>query len=162
MVHPENSEEYKGLIVNKGIEQPSSVNPYLKRTKKRHLSVGDYVEGIIKGDVTTLSRAVTLVESVRTEHQVIAQEVIEKCLPYAGNSVRIGISGVPGAGRVHRSMYSDCMCSSKVESWLYWPLTPAVSGAKVVFWAIKLAWRNSRYIPTPLFVPVRRQVHWVV
>ena len=99
MVHPENSEEYKGLIVNKGIEQPSSVNPYLKRTKKRHLSVGDYVEGIIKGDVTTLSRAVTLVESVRTEHQVIAQEVIEKCLPYAGNSVRIGISGVPGAGK---------------------------------------------------------------
>lgn len=99
MVHPENNEKYKGLMVNKGIERPSSVNPYLKRPKKRHLSVNDYVEGIIKGDVTTLSRAVTLVESIRTEHQAIAQEVIEKCLPYAGNSVRIGISGVPGAGK---------------------------------------------------------------
>ena len=53
----------------------------------------------MKGDVTILSRAVTLVESVKPEHQAIAQEVIEKCLPYSGNSVRVGISGVPGAGK---------------------------------------------------------------
>ena len=100
MEHPENSGEYKGLVVNAGIEQPSSVNPYLKRKpKKRQLSVAEYVEGIIKGDVTILSRAVTLVESVKPEHQAIAQEVIEKCLPYSGDSIRIGISGVPGAGR---------------------------------------------------------------
>ncbi len=41
MEHPENSGEYKGLVVNAGIEQPSSVNPYLKRPrpKKRELSV---------------------------------------------------------------------------------------------------------------------------
>ena len=94
MEHPENSGEYKGLVVNAGIEQPSSVNPYLKRKpKKRQLSVAEYVEGIVKGDVTILSRAVTLVESVKPEHQAIAQEVIEKCLPYSGNSVRVGISG---------------------------------------------------------------------
>ncbi len=102
MNHPENSEEYKGLAVNKGIEQPSSVNPYLKHRKiprKRHLSVDEYVEGIIKGDITVLSQAVTLVESVRHEHQAVAQEVIEKCLPYSGKSIRIGISGVPGAGK---------------------------------------------------------------
>lgn len=102
MEHPENSEAYKGLVVNAGIEQPSSVNPYLKnrpKRKKRELSVSDYVEGIVKGDVTVLSRAVTLVESVKPEHQAVAQEVIEKCLPYSGNSVRVGISGVPGAGK---------------------------------------------------------------
>jgi LAO/AO transport system kinase len=46
-----------------------------------------------------LSQAVTLIESVLPEHQAIAQEVIEKCLPYSGKSVRIGISGVPGAGK---------------------------------------------------------------
>ena len=83
MEHPENSEEYKGLTVNKGIEQPSSVNPYLKlrkQAKKRDLTIADYVDGIVKGDITVLSRAVTLVESVRPEHQQIAQEVIEKCL----------------------------------------------------------------------------------
>lgn len=99
MLHPENNEAYKGLMVQKGIEQPASVNPYLKRNKKRQLSVNEYVEGIVQGNVTTLSQAVTLVESVKAEHQVVAQEVIEKCLPYAGNSVRIGISGVPGAGK---------------------------------------------------------------
>jgi LAO/AO transport system kinase len=102
MEHHENCEDYKGLTVNKGIEQPSSVNPYLKLRripKKRRLSVAEYVEGILKGDVTVLSQAVTLVESVRHEHQAIAQEVIEKCLPYSGNSIRIGISGVPGAGK---------------------------------------------------------------
>ena len=90
MEHPENSGEYKGLAVNKGIEQPSSVNPYLKRKpKKRQLSVAEFVEGIVKGDITILSQAVTLVESVKPEHQVVAQEVIEKCLPHSGNSVRI-------------------------------------------------------------------------
>lgn len=102
MKHPENSDDYKGLTVNKGIEQPSSVNPYLKLRRpprKRKLTVGEYVEGIVKGDVTILSQAVTLVESVRHEHQAIAQEVIEKCLPNSGNSIRVGISGVPGAGK---------------------------------------------------------------
>ena len=102
MEHPENSEAYKGLVVNAGIEQPSSVSPYLKnrpKRKKRELTVGDYVDGIVKGDITILSRAVTLVESVKPEHQVLAQQVIEKCLPFAGNSIRVGISGVPGAGK---------------------------------------------------------------
>ena len=102
MEHPENNEAYKGLVVNAGIEQPSSINPYLKnrpRRKKRELSVDDYVEGIVKGDITILSRAVTLVESIKPEHQALAQEVIEKCLPYSGNSIRVGISGVPGAGK---------------------------------------------------------------
>ena len=101
MEHPENSKEYKGLTVNSGVEQPAIVNPYLKRGRfKRHeLSVGDMVEGILKGNVTILSQAVTLIESVNPDHQAKAQEVIEKCLPYSGNSFRIGISGVPGAGK---------------------------------------------------------------
>ncbi len=99
MEHPENNDAYKGLVVNAGIEQPSSVNPYLKRKARRQLSVAEYVDGIVKGDVTILSQAVTLVESVKPEHQAVAQEVIEKCLPYSGNSIRVGISGVPGAGK---------------------------------------------------------------
>ncbi|MCD8260311.1 MAG: methylmalonyl Co-A mutase-associated GTPase MeaB [Bacteroides sp.] len=102
MEHPENNEAYKGLTVNRGIEQPSSVNPYLKgrkKVRKPELSAGEYVEGILKGNITILSRAVTLIESVKPGHQALAQEVIEKCLPYSGNSVRIGISGVPGAGK---------------------------------------------------------------
>jgi LAO/AO transport system kinase len=99
MDHPENSAEYKGLTVNAGIEQPERVNPYFRRAKRRQMTANEYVEGIFKGDVTILSQAVTLVESLLPEHQAIAQEVIEKCLPFTGNSVRIGISGVPGAGK---------------------------------------------------------------
>ncbi len=101
MEHPENNKEYKGLQVNQGVEQPSNINPYLKRNRyrRREMSAAEMVEGIVKGNVTVLSQAVTLVESVNPDHQAKAQEVIEKCLPYSGNSVRIGISGVPGAGK---------------------------------------------------------------
>jgi len=102
MEHPENSTEYAGLQVNAGVAQPSIVNPYLSQMrKKRHrlFSAGEYVEGILKGDVSILGQAVTLIESMHPDHQALAQEVIEKCLPYSGNSVRIGISGVPGAGK---------------------------------------------------------------
>ena len=101
MNHPENNEEYKGLTVNSGVEQPSIINPYLRhsRFRRRELSVGEIVEGIVKGDITILSQAVTLIESVNPLHQRKAQEVIEKCLPYSGKSIRVGISGVPGAGK---------------------------------------------------------------
>lgn len=110
MEHPENNAEYKGLAVNKGIEQPSSVNPYLKRKpKKRQLSVAEFVEGIVKGDITVLSRAVTLVESVKPEHQAVAQEVIEKCLPYSGDSVRIVSAACPcGKEYVNRRVRAAC------------------------------------------------------
>lgn len=101
MEHPENSSEYNGLTVNSGVAQPPSVNPYahLRPKRKRLPSAAELVEGILKGDVTMLSRAVTLVESLQESHQAIAQEVIEKCLPHSGNSRRIGITGVPGAGK---------------------------------------------------------------
>ena len=100
MEHPENHSDYKGLTVNSGVSQPPTVNPYLKRRKKRSLpSASDLVEGILAGDITRLSRAVTLVESTAPDHQALAQEVIEKCLPHSGKSRRIGITGVPGAGK---------------------------------------------------------------
>ncbi len=98
--HPENDPQYKGLIVNEGVSSPPIVNPYLReRKKKQSFTAAEYVQEILKGNITILSQAVTLLESQKNEHQIIAQEVIEKCLPYAGNSVRIGITGVPGAGK---------------------------------------------------------------
>jgi len=102
--HIENAPEYSGLNVNQGIEAPPSVSEdsvkrFLKNKKKRVLSVQQYVDGILNGDITILSQAVTLVESSKPEHQEIAQEIIVKCLPFSGNSVRIGITGVPGVGK---------------------------------------------------------------
>lgn len=102
MEHPENDSKYQSLQVNGGVSQKPIVNPYLKdysRYKRKEYTVAEYVEGVLKGDRSILGQAVTLVESTRPDHQAIAQEVIEKCLPYAGNSVRVGITGVPGAGK---------------------------------------------------------------
>ena len=101
MEHPENDAQYTGLNVNSGVAQPPSVNPYLQRRPRRKPlpTASELVDGILKGDVTMLSRAVTLVESLAPEHYSISQEVIEKCLPFSGKSHRIGITGVPGAGK---------------------------------------------------------------
>lgn len=102
MEHFENNNEFHNLKVNKGIQEQPIVNPYLsdfKKFKRKTYSVSEYVEGILKGNVALLSQAVTLVESSRIEHRSIAQEVIEKCIPYSGKSIRIGITGVPGAGK---------------------------------------------------------------
>ncbi len=100
MKHPENDPKYVGLSVKKGVAQPPSVSPYLKkRPKGVNRTVDEYVEGILSGDRVVLSQAVTLVESSLPLHIDKAQAIIEKCLPHAGNSIRVGITGVPGAGK---------------------------------------------------------------
>ena len=98
--HPENDPAYKGLSVNQGVEKAPVVNPYRQaKVRRQQYSASEFVEGILAGNITMLSQAVTLVESSLPEHQLIAQEVIEKCLPHAGKSIRLGITGVPGAGK---------------------------------------------------------------
>jgi LAO/AO transport system kinase len=97
-------EEYKSALnVQKGIIQPPSINPdvvsRLGQNRKKRYSVDEYVEGILSGNRTLLSQAITLLESSRKHDSDIAQSIIEKCLPYSGRSVRIGITGVPGAGK---------------------------------------------------------------
>lgn len=87
------------LNVTQGVEDQPIVNPYFKRKKRRALSTDEYVEGILAGNITILSQAITLIESNKPDHYAQAQEIIERCLPHAGKSVRIGITGVPGAGK---------------------------------------------------------------
>jgi LAO/AO transport system kinase len=66
----------------------------------RHpLSLQQYVEGILRGDRTILARAITLIESTREVDRAIAEQIVEECLPHSGNSIRVGITGVPGAGK---------------------------------------------------------------
>lgn len=87
--------------MNHGVDQQSSINPErLNRFKgRKSLSLDDYVEGIKNGDRTILSQAITLIESTKAEHRELAQDIIEACLPDTGNSIRIGITGVPGVGK---------------------------------------------------------------
>jgi LAO/AO transport system kinase len=58
-----------------------------------------YVEGVLRGERTILSQSITLIESLHPEDTELAQDVLEQCLPYAGDSLRVGITGVPGAGK---------------------------------------------------------------
>jgi LAO/AO transport system kinase len=67
--------------------------------RKNRFSVEEYVEGILKGDRVTLSRAITLIESTLSTDQQLSEKVMERILPYSGKSIRIGITGVPGVGK---------------------------------------------------------------
>ena len=91
------------LSVQRGVVQPPSINPEvisrLRRTRRKHFTVDEYVDGILRGDRSVLSQAITLVESSLPEHYDIAQAVVERCLPASSRSVRLGITGVPGAGK---------------------------------------------------------------
>ena len=61
--------------------------------------LNDYVNGILYGDRFILSRAITIIESNLKTDQMLAEKIIEKILPRTGNSIRIGITGVPGVGK---------------------------------------------------------------
>ena len=81
----------------------SSLNPNLKRhlksTSNSAHTTDEYVRGILEGDRVTLSRAITLIESTRREHQVRARQLLDACLPHTGDSIRVAITGVPGVGK---------------------------------------------------------------
>lgn len=97
----ESKAQNSALIVNEGVEQPPQINPSIAKIKKRKnlLTCDDYVEGIKAGNINILGQAITLIESKLHEHYELAQHIIEKCLPFSGNSFRIGITGVPGVGK---------------------------------------------------------------
>ena len=94
------------LVVNEGVEQPPIINPYIKNFFKKKpalLSVEEYMAGITSGNTTILSQAITLVESNLPAHREVAQKIIAACQEHAVKSgiksMRIGITGVPGAGK---------------------------------------------------------------
>jgi LAO/AO transport system kinase len=67
--------------------------------RARPLRREEYLDGILQGDRTVLARAVTLIESAREADRELAEQIVEDCLPHCGDSVRVGITGVPGAGK---------------------------------------------------------------
>lgn len=86
-----------------GIPQPkttddSAINK-IKLQRGKQPSVVDFVSKILEGDITYLSRAITLIESTNPNHYKKAESIINDCLPHANKSIRIGITGVPGVGK---------------------------------------------------------------
>ena len=97
------SKRESALSVAKGVDHPPAINPALVKKlgarKVKEYGKDEIVQGILAGDRIVLSRAITLVESSRLEDRQVAEEIVEACLPRSGNSIRVGITGVPGVGK---------------------------------------------------------------
>jgi LAO/AO transport system kinase len=66
---------------------------------RKDLTIQNYASGVRSGDRVTLARAITLVESTKSEHKALAQELLQEVLADTGKAYRIGITGVPGVGK---------------------------------------------------------------
>jgi len=71
----------------------------IKLSRNKLPTSTDFVKHILNGNITYLSRAITLVESTNAKHKNLASKILKDCLPKANNSIRIGITGVPGVGK---------------------------------------------------------------
>lgn len=81
------------------VEGQESVDPPKKPRQRSEPRLDTLAEGIAMGDRALLARSITLIESNAARHQAMAQELLQRILPRTGNSLRIGITGVPGAGK---------------------------------------------------------------
>ena len=86
-----------------GVSKPETTSKAsaekIKKSRARQNSVNEFVTGVLNGNITFLSKAITLVESTNIKHQQKANEILNRCLPHSNKSIRIGITGVPGVGK---------------------------------------------------------------
>ncbi|MEQ6122851.1 methylmalonyl Co-A mutase-associated GTPase MeaB [Pseudotenacibaculum sp. MALMAid0570] len=86
-----------------GVSQPETTSKSsakkIQSQRSKQPTAKEFISGILEGNISLLSRAITLVESTNTKHQEKANEILNACLPYANSSVRVGITGVPGVGK---------------------------------------------------------------
>jgi LAO/AO transport system kinase len=94
---PDENNEAFATYVRK--EEPLSSSMKKRWVKRKERSISEYVEGVLASDRTILAQAITLVESNAERHMAMAQQLLQQLLPHTGNSLRIGITGVPGAGK---------------------------------------------------------------
>lgn len=75
----------------------------------------DLFEALRNGDRAALARAITVIESTRPSDRAIASELVQRSLPFSGNSLRLGVTGIPGVGK---STLIDALGSSAIEKGL--------------------------------------------
>lgn len=97
------SKKHNALSEKEGVKQSNTISSNASEFKKKRydkqISSDALINNILKGNITALSQAITLVESTQPEHTKKAHDIILGCLPYANKSVRIGITGIPGVGK---------------------------------------------------------------
>ena len=96
---PKNAGSEFAVKIIKGVDNGKMKPDEKKFSKRRKLDLKDYVNGVLKNDRTILARTITLIESNSAIHNETAQKVLKELLPSTGKSLRIGITGFPGAGK---------------------------------------------------------------
>jgi LAO/AO transport system kinase len=96
-----------------GVVPPPPDSPLRKPARRRKLTLDEYERGVLAGDTGILSRAITLVESNHPAHEALAQQLLTRLLPRTGKSVRVGITGVPGAGKSTLIESLGCMLCNR-------------------------------------------------
>lgn len=97
---PKNSGKEYAVNVVKGVETKNNISTSRKTIhSSAQPTVDQLVNGVLNDDRNLLARCITLIESNSSKHHEKSTEVLDKLLPHAGDSIRIGISGVPGAGK---------------------------------------------------------------
>ncbi len=96
---PENAGKEFAVKIVKGVENDGSKPLSKTLSKRKKLEINDYVQGVKGNNRTVLARTITLIESNTAEHNLKARLVLKELLPNTGNSIRIGITGFPGAGK---------------------------------------------------------------
>ncbi|UYW00354.1 methylmalonyl Co-A mutase-associated GTPase MeaB [Flavobacterium agricola] len=96
-------QSFSALNERDGVNKPNHISTQasnqIKKMRRKIITAEDLVAGILNQDKVALSRAITLVESTNNNHTEKANQVIQACMPYANQSIRIGITGVPGVGK---------------------------------------------------------------
>ncbi|MCQ9352418.1 methylmalonyl Co-A mutase-associated GTPase MeaB [Corynebacterium sp. 153RC1] len=79
--------------------EATAVAPEVIKRARRRIDIDELFEGVRSRNRTLMSRAITLLESTAPAHRVLAQELLVRLLPFSGNALRVGITGVPGVGK---------------------------------------------------------------
>jgi len=90
-------EEKEGVSAPE-ITDENAISKVISKRKKQP-TAKELIQGILNGNMTALSRAITLVESKNPKHLEKANTIIKGCLPHSNKSIRIGVTGVPGVGK---------------------------------------------------------------
>lgn len=94
---PKNGGNAFAVNIKKGVKH--DINSEIKNISKYEPTIDQYVDGVLSNNRTLLAKTITLIESNSQKHFDTANEIIKNLLPHSGNSIRVGISGVPGAGK---------------------------------------------------------------
>lgn len=95
--------KHSTLNEKEGVKQPEFLSKttadFIKKRRQQAQDPETYITEILKGNITALSQAITLIESTQPIHLQKANKIIMGCLPHASKSVRVGITGIPGVGK---------------------------------------------------------------